>query len=62
MFPVDEPIRPAAENVLHQFVAEELQRHEPQQQVGNGEPAAGQQADAAQQAAQAVDGDRPHDD
>eukprot|EP00878_Enallax_costatus_P024128 GHUV01025722.1.p1 GENE.GHUV01025722.1~~GHUV01025722.1.p1 ORF type:complete len:197 (+),score=76.16 GHUV01025722.1:592-1182(+) len=64
MFPVDEPIRPAAENVLHQFVAEEQQRHEQHQPAAEqaGEAAAGQPAEAAQPAAEAVGGDRPHDE
>jgi hypothetical protein len=63
MFPVDEPIRPAADVVMQQFAADELQ----QQQQANG---VGQQAQEQQQAVPAADvderdplgGARPHAD
>jgi hypothetical protein len=64
MFPVDEPIRPAADVVMQHFAADELQQQ--QQQVANGVEQQGQeqvQQQAAPAAAVEAGGDgRPHAD
>jgi hypothetical protein len=62
MFPVDEPIRPAADVVMHQFAADELQQQQANGMAQQGQEQLQQQAVPAAGVEERAGDGRPHAD